>query len=97
MLLKVSDGVQGWHLIDNVDHAHLSAKSFVINKATELKNIGGDDALILISKDCFGVKPVSVGIIEFRSKDITRNLLFTNIVYVLNSKGDTLDRFQVSK
>lgn len=97
MLLKVSDGVGGWVLIDNVDQAHLLPANHSVKNATELTTLGGLEALILISKDCFKGDPVAVGIIEFTRNTSVRRLIFTNIVYVCNDKGDTLDRLSVER
>lgn len=97
MLLKVSDGVGGWVLIDNVDQAHLLPQTHTATNPTELVKLGGKDALILISKDCFGASPINVGVIEFTRSEIVRTLIFTNVVYVCNDKGDTLDRLSVER
>jgi len=97
MLLKVYDGEMGWVLFDNVDNVHLTSKFHLVSRATELGEIGGTDALILVPKDCFknGAK-ISVGIIEFDSKDKRRiKALFTNIVYVCDDRGNTIDRLSV--
>lgn len=96
MLLKVSDGNGGWVLIDNVDQAHLLPKNYSVINQTELVTLEGIDALNLISKECFIVKDhVLVGVIEFIRNGATRRILFTNVVYVCNDRGDTLDRLTV--
>lgn len=97
MLLKVSDGVGGWVLIDNVDQAHLLPINHTVKTPAELVPIVGEEALILISKDCFDSKPVSVGVIEFTRSNSVRKLAFTDTVYVCNDRGDTLDRLSAER
>jgi hypothetical protein len=98
MLLKVYDGDDGWVLFDNVDNVHLTSKTHLVSHAVELNAIGGSGALILVPKDCFkNGKQVPVGVIEFESKDVHRKALFTNIVYVCDDRGNTIDRLSVKK
>jgi hypothetical protein len=98
MLLKVSDGDGGWVLLDNVDHAHLTAKVHAVNHSNELEVIGGAGALNLISKEALAKgTSINVGVIEFVRNGTTRKALFTNIVYVCNDKGDTLDKLHVDR
>jgi hypothetical protein len=98
MLLKVSDGDGGWVLLDNVDHAHLTAKSYTVKNPNELEAIGGPNALNLISKDALAKSTgITVGVIEFIRNGTSRKALFTNIVYVCNDKGDTLDKLHVDR
>lgn len=97
MLLKVSDGDGGWVLLDNVDKAHLTARVHTIKNQKELEALGGPNALNLVSKDAFKESSINVGIIEFVRNGTTRQALFTNIVYVCNDKGDTLDKLNVDR
>ncbi len=96
MLLKVFDGENGWVLFDNVDSVHLIAKTHEINRAEELSELAGGDALILVPKGCFqNNEAVTVGIIEFESKEVLRRALFTNVVYVCDDRGNTIDRLNI--
>lgn len=97
MLLKVSDGDGGWVLFDKVEQAHLVSKGYAVKSIDELKALGDENVLNLISKECFlkGEKVV-VGVIEFVRNGNSRKALFTNIVYVCNDNGDTLDRHNAS-
>lgn len=95
MLLKVFDGADGWVLFDNVDNVHLTSKTYQVAHAAELSALGGDGALILVPKDCFKNGVVAVGLIEFESREVHRKALFTNIVYVCDDRGNTIDRLSV--
>jgi hypothetical protein len=98
MLLKVSDGDGGWVLLDNVEHAHLTAKVHTVKHQNELEAIGGPGALNLISKEALASGTnITVGVIEFVRNGTSRKALFTNIVYVCNDKGDTLDKLLVNR
>lgn len=98
MLLKVSDGDGGWVLLDNVEHAHLSAKVHPVKHPNELEAIGGPGALNLISRDALAKSTgINVGVIEFVRNGTSRKALFTDIVYVCNDKGDTLDKLNVNR
>lgn len=93
MLLKVSDGDGGWVLFDKVEQAHLVSKGYTVRSVDELKAIGDEHTLNLISKECFRKgEEVNVGVIEFVRNGNSRKAIFTNIVYVCNDNGDTLDR-----
>lgn len=96
MLLKVSDGNGGWILIDNVDHVHLLSKKYNIVTQSELKGIEGEDTLNFISKECFGKDPINVCMVEYTKNSKVNKALFTNIVYVCDNNGDTLDKFKTS-
>lgn len=96
MLLKISDGNDGWVLFDKVQRVHLVAsKGTSVATPAELAKLGGSDALTLVSRDCFKKGQVLIGTFEFEREGITRKALFTNVVYVCNDKGDTLDRLSV--
>jgi hypothetical protein len=96
MLLKVFDGEDGWVLFDNVDKVHLIAKTHEVSRATELSELTGGDALILVPKSCFkNNETVTIGIIEFESKEVLRKALFTNVVFVCDDRGNTIDRLNV--
>lgn len=97
MLLKVSDGEGGWVLFDHVDKAHLVSKSHAVRTPAELSAFGDEDTLTLIAKDCFRGEIVNVGIIEFERKGITRKAFFTNVVFICNDSGDTLDRLNAER
>lgn len=96
MFLKISDGDGGWTLLDNVTQAHVLPKVISVSDQNELVGVEGENALILISRDCFKKKQeVQVGVIEFIRNEMVRRALFTNIVYVCDDKGNTLDRHSV--
>ncbi len=96
MLLKVADGDNGWVLFDNVDNVHLTAQTHQVSRAAELSAIGGLDAHILVPKDCFtSGNKVAVGVIEFECNDRRRKALFTDIVYVCDDRGNTIDKLSV--
>lgn len=96
MLLKVCDGNKGWVLFDNVDNVHLISEIHEVGQATELDTIGGTDALILIPKDCFvNGNRISVGVLEFVKNSLSRKVLFTNVVYVCDDRGNTVDSISV--
>lgn len=96
MLLKVDDGNNGWVLFDSVDKVHLTAKTHEVSRATELREIGGEEASILIPKDSFrNGSTVQVGVLEFERKETHRKVLFTNIAYVCDDRGNTIDKLSV--
>lgn len=94
MLLKVSDGDGGWILFDKVDKVHTLGRDHIVNNIDELNALGGQGTLNLVSKECFqnNKEGVTVGIIEFEKENVVRTALFTNVVFVCNDAGDTLDR-----
>jgi hypothetical protein len=95
MLLKVFDGEDGWVLFDDVDEVHLTAKNHEVSQQNELNMLAGADALVLVPKGCFnGGKKVPIGVIEFERKGTKREVLFTNIVYVCDNRGNTIDRLR---
>lgn len=96
MLLKVSDGNGGWILIDNVDHVHLISKKYNVTNQSELNSIEGGDTLNFISKECFGKDPLTIGVVEYIKSSKANKALFTNIIYVCDNNGDTLDKFKTN-
>jgi len=99
MLLKVSDGDGGWTLFDAVDKVHLLARVATVSNADELNSLkGDDDTIVLVTREALRkAGTVNVGTIVFERQGTTRKALFTNIAYVCNDRGDTLDRLSVDR
>jgi hypothetical protein len=94
MLLKVSDGLSGWILLDQIEQVHLLAERKRVRSREELRSLEqGTDTLNLISVDCFkGGAPIEVGMIEFTRQGSTRIALFTSVAFICNDGGDTIER-----
>lgn len=83
-------------MFDGVDTVHLTALTHHFNHIQELNEFGGGNAIILVPKDLFKDNgPVTVGIIEFDKRDERRKVLFTNIAYVCDDRGNTIDKLSV--
>jgi len=96
MLLKVDDGDGGWVLFDNVDPVHLKAKTFEVATRTDLSKLGGETATILVPKDAFkNNTSIVVGIIEYEKSGERRKVLFTNVAFVCDDRGNTIDKQSV--
>lgn len=97
MLLKVSDGVGGWHIVDRVDKTHLLSTSYSVKSPSELTQVAEEGTINLVARECFQGEIVLVGVIEFERLGVTKKMFFTNVVYVCNDQGDTLDRLNVDR
>lgn len=96
MLLKVADGNGGWVYFDGVEMVYLTARIHEVKQASELSNIGGPGASILVSKDCFkDGRSVAVGLLEYEKREERRRVLFTTVAYVCDDRGNTIDKLSV--
>lgn len=97
MLLKVSDGDGGWHLFDGVEHAYLVGKERIITNMSELMKVAGEDTVNLIARGAFlKHQSLQVGTLEFVRNGNARKAVFTDIAYICNDRGDTLDKLRVN-
>jgi hypothetical protein len=93
MLLKVSDGIGGWLLFDNLDQVHLLAERTRVRNLDELRALEqGPETINLISAECFkrGMA-LDVGMIEFHRNGQARIALFTSVAFICNDSGDTIE------
>lgn len=93
MILKVSDGAGGWHFFDNVERLYLKATKRGIKSKEEINGFASGDVINLVSKSCFLNGAVTVGLIELHCGGNKRSLLFTEVAYLCNDKGDTIECF----
>ena len=101
MLLKISDGVSGWTLFDQVDSVHLNSMRCGIKDRKELEDIKISEDLqriILISTECFPLKndnSLDVGILEFEREGTKFAALYTNVAYICDNNGTTVEKVSV--
>ena len=101
MLLKISDGVSGWTIFDQVDSVHLNSMRCQVKNNRELEDIEILEDLqriILISNDCFPLKndhSLDIGILEFERGDTKFAALYTNVAYICDNNGTTVEKVSV--
>ena len=101
MLLKISDGVSGWTIFDQVDSVHLSSVRHGVRNKEELENIeilDNAQRIILIASDCFPLKndhSLDIGILEFERAGTKFTALYTNVAYICDNNGTTVEKVSV--
>ncbi len=101
MLLKISDGVSGWTIFDQVDSVHLSSVRHGVTSKEELEDIEVlDDSqkVILLASGCFPLKndhSLDIGILEFERGGTKFAALYTNVAYICDNNGTTVEKVSV--
>lgn len=101
MLLKISDGVSGWTIFDQVDSVHLSSVRHGVKSKEELEDIEVlDDSqkVILLASECFPLKnehSLDIGILEFERGGTKFAALYTNVAYICDNNGTTVEKVSV--
>lgn len=97
MILKISDGAGNWHMLGGIQDIKMLARTCVIKSLDDLKKISTSDTISYISKDCFTVDAqLEVGFLEYYRQDQWNTALFTNVAYVMNDHGDTVEKVAVA-
>jgi len=98
MLLKISDGMRGWILFDNVDRIHLPSSTHKISTIEEIERIKtpeNSDVSVLVSKQCLNGEEIEVGMLTFDRGASTKTVIFTKVAYICNDGGDTIEKATV--
>ncbi len=101
MLLKISDGVHGWTLFDQVGSVHLNSMRCRVKSSKELEDIEISEdmrRIILISDECFPLKnehSLDIGILEFERGGTKFAALYTNVAYICDNNGTTVEKVSV--
>ncbi len=103
MLLKISDGAHGWVLFDYVDRIHLLSKVYSIENQKELDNVAalnGAERIVLVPAELIrrrNGQPFNVGLIGLIRKGVEQVVLHTDVAYLCDDSGNTLERINVRK
>ena len=101
MLIKISDGASGWTLFDQVDSVHLSSTRHGIKDRKELEDIDVEkesQKIILISTECFPLRnngSLDIGVLEFERVGKKFAALYTNVAYICDNNGTTVEKVSV--
>lgn len=103
MLLKISDGARGWVLFDYVDRIHLLSEVHLVENQKDLDNVAvlnGAERIVLVPAELirrYNGQPFSVGLIGLVRKGVEQVVLYTDVAYLCDDGGNTLERINVRK
>ena len=103
MILKVGDGSGGWILFGPVDKIHIISKPVIIKTREELDALEspeGFERIVLVSNERLGSvngEPFSVGRLSFERENDKLFLLFSDIAYICNDNGDTVEAVSANR
>jgi len=100
MILKISDGDNGWIWFDAVTSPHFLSAMTKSMDAIEVRDLTYDGQIVttLISKECFIQQDnINVGIIKFRSNNREYVVAFTGATYICDNNGDTIEKIDLNK
>lgn len=100
MMLKVSDGADGWTLFDGVSQVNVQAVRHAVKSQEDLGliTVEGAQVKVLVARACFPRDvPLDVGVLEFYNGIEQITALYAAEVYVLNDSGNTIERFSAPK
>ncbi len=103
MLLKIGDGARGWVLFDYVDRVHLLSEIHSVKNQKELDKVAvpnGAERIVLVplelTRRCNG-ESFDVGVIGIIRKGVEQVVLHTDVAYLCDDGGNTLERINVRK
>lgn len=102
MHLKVSDGLEGWVVIDDVDLTHLYASIHNVKDIKELENLNvpyDERKHVLVSRNCFPPRNggLDVGVLSYYRRGVWSTAVFAKTAYILNEQGTTIEKISVTK
>ncbi len=103
MILKVGDGDGGWILFGPVDKIHILPEPVLIQKREDLDSLEspeGHERIVLVSNkrlNSVNGKDLSVGLLSFEREDDKMFLLFSEIAYICNDNGDTIEAVSANR
>lgn len=100
MLLKISDGDEGWHYVDDVDRAYyrpLQKPATSVEEARKLWD-GINVDFNFVSASCFNGEPVNVSLLEIFKRDKSSRLaIVSSKIYLCTDGGDTIEKIDAGR